>query len=675
MSFSLSSIAHRWFERFDQAWMNPRSRSPWALILSLAFSALYGGLALHQAFDGKFIVQDDARQHVFWMQRFINPHHFQDDLIADYFQSIAPIGYAAIYRLGAWLGIDPHLLNKLLPFGLGLLITYFAYRVTLRLLPVPLAGFSAALLLNQSLWLKDDLVSGTSRAFAFPLFLMVLDGLLIRSPKLLWTALALQGLICPSYALVSAGLLVVRALSIWMARQWQQHMMQRDRARSASSTSEMSPNQGSARVIDVFNPLFKPLFRRSLYQPLPQSSHQPTRERESAAAPSILPMIQQRLYQESKRDLMLCGVGLIVIFVALLPVLFLGQDFGPTVSIEIAKTMPEFLEGGRTNIFDRDWLDYWLFARGTNLIPRSLLTPVTLILGLGLPIMLWKPMRRRLLLASRVTTRIWILPQLVLASVGWFLLAHLALFKLHLPSRYTGHSFRIVIAIAAGIGATIVLAKGLECWQQLRLPSRSQPSQLSQPSQPMRLRSLLGAITVVVISGLLIGYPLLVPEFPANSYHRGKAPELYRFLQQQPIETRIASLSETGDNIPTFAGRSILTGKEYAVPYHLGYYQAFRERLLQTITAQYSPDAETIRRFLATYRVQFWLVDRAAFQVDYLDDSWLKQYPEAVQPAVQNLRSGRALPIQTALDRCGAVQGDTWVLLKADCLRSMLNER
>jgi hypothetical protein len=191
-----------------------------------------------------------------------------------------------------------------------------------------------------------------------------------------------------------------------MARQWQQQTVQRDRSRSPSPTSEASSNQESVRVIDALNPLFKPLFRRSLYQPLPQSSRQPARDTESAAAPSILPVIQQRLHQESKRDLMLCGVGLIVIFVALLPVLFLGKDFGPTVSIEIAKTMPEFLEGGRTNIFDRDWLDYWLFARGTNLIPRSLLTPVTLILGLGLPIALWKPMRRRLTLASRVTTRI-----------------------------------------------------------------------------------------------------------------------------------------------------------------------------------------------------------------------------------------------------------------------------
>lgn len=541
------------------------------------------------------------------MQRFLDPRRFQEDLIADYFQSIAPIGYAAIYRLGAWLGIDPHFLNKLLPFGLGLLITYFAYRVTLRLLPVPLAGFSAALLLNQSLWLKDDLVSGTSRAFAFPLFLMVLDGLLIRSPKLLWGGLALQGLICPSYALVSAGLLVVRAW--WQA--WHQWFNARKRTVDSAV---------------------------------------------SATAPAILPIIQHRLQQESKRDFMLYGIGLLVVFIALLPVLFLGKEFGPTVSMDMARTMPEFLEGGRTNIFDRDWLDYWFFARGTNLLPRSLLTPVTLILGLGLPVLLWKPMRQRLALAQRVTTRVWILPQLVLASVGWFLLAHLTLFKLHLPSRYTGHSFRIVIAIAAGMGVAIMVRQGLDWWRQARSP----------------IRSRLGMAIVVVMSGLLIGYPLLVPEFPANSYHQGKAPQLYQFLRQQPITTRVASLSETGDNIPTFAGRSILTGKEYAVPYHLGYYQAFRDRLLQTIAAQYSFDPTEIRRFLETYRIQFWLIDRAAFQVEYLEDSWLKQYPEAVKPAVQNLRSGQSLPVQRALDRCGAVQGDTWVLLNTTCLRSTL---
>jgi len=53
------------------------------------------------------MVQDDARQHVFWMQRFLDPALFPRDLIADYFQSVAPAGYTAIYQMMAGVGINP----------------------------------------------------------------------------------------------------------------------------------------------------------------------------------------------------------------------------------------------------------------------------------------------------------------------------------------------------------------------------------------------------------------------------------------------------------------------------------------------------------------------------------------------------------------------------------------
>jgi hypothetical protein len=63
-------------------------------------------------------VQDDAQQHVFWMRRFIDPQLFPNDLIADYFQSVAQPGYKAIYQLAAAIGIDPMVFNKLLPIVL-----------------------------------------------------------------------------------------------------------------------------------------------------------------------------------------------------------------------------------------------------------------------------------------------------------------------------------------------------------------------------------------------------------------------------------------------------------------------------------------------------------------------------------------------------------------------------
>lgn len=607
-------------------------------MLSLAFAALCGGLALHQGFSSEFVVQDDARQHVFWMQRFLNPSLFHNDVIADYFQSIAPIGYAFIYQFAAFFKIDPLFFNKLLPLILGLISTWFAYRVTLQLLPIPLAGFLATLLLNQSLWMKDDLVSGTSRAFAFPLFLAVLDGIVRRSPRLLWSAIALQGLICPSYALISGGLIALRLSLVWLQKLHRQWLEIRHHAVN-------NPQQEPAEL------------------PLPQ------------AIQALTVVIRQRLAQAERQTLWLYGGGLVVLFLALLPVLFLGQNFGPVVSAQVAQTMPEFLSGGRTNIFERDWFDYWFLGRGTNLIPRSLLTPVTLILGLLLPIFLWKPVKRWLPLGNRVTPNIHVLSQFGLVSIGWFLLAHAMLFKLHLPSRYTGHSFRIMIAIATGISATLLidaLLRGI-----FVRPNRDHSqSHNSQPNPRLFINThfLARAIGLGGLGVLLLGYPLLVSNFPANSYHVGREPALYQFLKNQPIDTQIASLSSIADDLPTFTGRSILTGKEYAVPYHLGYYRIFRERVLQTIQAQYSTDLWSVKFFLGRYHINFWLLDRAAFSTDYLQDSWLEQYPESTEPALALLQSGQQPIIQSALPKCTALEGKTWLLLDAKCLRLLSPE-
>lgn len=59
--------------------------------LSLTFSAIYSILGLREAFSSEYVVQDDARQHVFWMLRFLDPELFPQDLIANYFQSVAPL--------------------------------------------------------------------------------------------------------------------------------------------------------------------------------------------------------------------------------------------------------------------------------------------------------------------------------------------------------------------------------------------------------------------------------------------------------------------------------------------------------------------------------------------------------------------------------------------------------
>ncbi|WP_157867355.1 hypothetical protein [Gloeothece citriformis] len=180
------------------------------LVLSIFFSIFYSYFALEQAFSGKYIIQDDARQHVFWMARFIDPQLYPNDILADYFQEAAPLGYTKLYQVFSLLGIHPFLLHKLLPLALGLVATSYLFFFTLEILPIPLAGFCAATFLNLSLWTRDDLVSGTPVAFAVPLFCSFLYYYITENKVLTLLSMALLGLFYPQCLLVAFGLISLR---------------------------------------------------------------------------------------------------------------------------------------------------------------------------------------------------------------------------------------------------------------------------------------------------------------------------------------------------------------------------------------------------------------------------------------------------------------------------------
>ena len=180
--------------------------------VSLMIAVVYGCLGMQQAFSGNYVVQDDARQHVFWMRRFLDPELFPQDWIADYFQSVAPAGYRFVYQAAANFGVDPMVFNKILPTVLALITTGYGFGLCLQLFPIPAAGFTATLFLNQLLWSKDDLISATPRAFFYPLFLAFLYYLSRRSLWPCLLALSLQCLFYPQTALLSCAILGLRLL-------------------------------------------------------------------------------------------------------------------------------------------------------------------------------------------------------------------------------------------------------------------------------------------------------------------------------------------------------------------------------------------------------------------------------------------------------------------------------
>ncbi len=182
-------------------------------IISIVASILFSIAGLKLAFQDPYTIQDDARQHIFWMQQFRDNTLLNNDLIADYFRSVAPEGFITLYRLVSSLGIDIFFFNKISPLLISLVASIYCFGVCLEIFSIPFAGFLSTLLLNQNLWMLDDLSSGTPRAFLYPLLLAFIYYLLHNSLWLCLLTIVLQGLFYPQTVLISAAILLIRLIS------------------------------------------------------------------------------------------------------------------------------------------------------------------------------------------------------------------------------------------------------------------------------------------------------------------------------------------------------------------------------------------------------------------------------------------------------------------------------
>lgn len=562
----------------------PRSKALIAfwLSLSLAFALYYSGLGQWQALTSEFVIQDDTREYVFWMQRFIDPGLLPNDLIAAYFKSITPPGYAAFYHLMANLGIAPLPLSKVLPIGLGAITTLYGFGVSLQLFPIPAAGFLSMLLLNQSLWFRDDLSSATPRAFVYPLLLAFLYYLLCNARFGIVLTIVLQALIYPPLVLVTIGILFLR---LWKWQGW------------------------------------KPRFQK----------------------------------QQMPEFVLAAGFG----FLALLPYSLASGEFGPTVTAAQAWQMPELHAGGRHPYFDTNLWRFWVFGQHSGIVPRRL-APALIWIGLLLPIAVRHP--DRFPLVSQIQPTVKVLWQMVVASLGLFLIAHGVLLKLFFPARYTTHTFRVAIALAAGIVLMVILDALFRGYQHSQ-----QANQVG--------KSLSVVVLGITLTGVLMFSPHLADGFLRVNNRIVKDADLHEFFRQQPKHILIATLSEKGNDIPTFSQRSILTGREYALPFHLGYYRQIQQRTTELLQAQYSPDLAPAQQLIQKYGIDFWLLDRSAFSGEYLPSmSWLQSFQPAFHQALSGLQQGAVPAIAQFTQGCAVFENRSLVVLDAKCMIRPVNK-
>ncbi|MBD1913559.1 MULTISPECIES: hypothetical protein [unclassified Leptolyngbya] len=535
--------------------------------VSMAIAIAHLIPVLYEAFSSPYIVQDDARQHVFWMWRFIDPTLFPNDLIADYFQSVAPWAYTLLYRGLMSLGLTPLLLSKLIPPVLALITTGLAYRLSLLLLPVPFVGALAALLTNQLIWSHDDLASASPRAFMLPIFLAFLQALLQRQIGWSLILMVLQGLFYPQYVFVFSGLLVLQLV------QWQHGRLS---------------------------------------------------------------------WAPERRTWILSLSGLVAAFLVLLPFVLSTSEYGPVITRQEALQLPEFYPGGRSVFFNNEPFAFWINGMRSGLLPTF--KPPIMGFGLLLPLLLRYPQRFPLV---RRLQNLNVFVQLPAVAIALFLAAHLLLFRLHLPSRYSAYTLRFTLILAAACSLGILLDAALRALQGRQSLWRW------------------GAITLVSL--LVLAYPFYLSPVPNTNYTEGRLPKIYGFLAEQPKDSRIASLSRDADTIPTFSHRSVVVSREFTIPYHVGYSNQIRQRAIDLMEAQYSRLPIALGEVIRTYNIDYWLVDDNAFKPSALKKSWVRQYPEALQSALAQLSIGQPYLAQVA-DQCEVLEERDRHLLDAQCI-------
>jgi hypothetical protein len=316
---------------------------------------------------------------------------------------------------------------------------------------------------------------------------------------------------------------------------------------------------------------------------------------------------------------------------SVLPYVFSQSEFAPTVNAAQARLMPEFQPGGRLPFFYPNLVRFWV--EGTDSGFQVSLNPTMISLGLLLPVV------------ARFRTQLkpeWLLlPQLAGSGIVGFFLAHALFVRLHFPSRYITHSWRIAMAVGAGI----VIAIALEKLKSQRW------------------------LCATFAAAILLFPHFAWKDFPHTGYAGGKNPELYEFIKVLPKTTLTAYLGEDASNLPLFSQRSTLTAQEYAVPFHLGYYLPMRQRTIDLLKAQYSSSLEPVKKLIRQYQVTHWLIDTDAFTPSYLENyRWLRLFAEEKKNAIALLTSGKFPALYRVMPNCTVTKISGTTVVDAVCV-------
>ena len=184
------------------------------LLLVILGSAVLFAYAHLRAFTNPFVINDDVKQQIFWMQQWLDPELFKGDVLADYARHYVTWGVQGVYRLVAFLGVNPVDFSRVLP---GLLFVFLGgclFEIGGVMGGRPVAWMTVAVFWLMPFFL-DNLAGGLARAFAAPLLALFWLRWLQGRYWGMGLALLLQALFIPYIFLLAAGAVVLANLAGW----------------------------------------------------------------------------------------------------------------------------------------------------------------------------------------------------------------------------------------------------------------------------------------------------------------------------------------------------------------------------------------------------------------------------------------------------------------------------
>jgi len=519
-----------------------------------------------------FTIQDDQRLFLAWMARIGDPSAMPGDLIADYWQSVSPLAYRALFEGMAALGVTPLVFARLLPLPLMALCAWMAWRIAMRLTGSPVAAFVMAAMTMGFLFHEDSVFSATPRAFSSPLFLVFLDALLRRRGLLMVVTLFLLSSMYPTTALVGFGMLGL----------------------------------------------------------------------------SYVRLIPRPKIILTGRSIALMASAAAVVVLAAVPLKSNSDVWDPVVTLDEAMTMPIMSEpNGRTKIVDAEGNIGWVCSYRMGFLPEIVPCDEGIPAAGLADFLLLSPLLIFAAIAAFRGARglqtggneiyLWAL----IAAIVGYTIALVFAFKLHHPSRY---SQRVL-----GLMEFMAIGQMLGLWLQGALRSGSLGT---------------GARRGAYALGTILFVSFLTPTPGLRQPEDQKA---FDYIASLPKDTRIAGLSRELNSLSAVAGRPILATAEHAIPYHMGYYRPFEQRLKDTLEATSSPDAGMLTAFIRKYDVDVIMMERPFFKQNELPERYGDIVPEAFRKAEQELRTGPSA-LERLASRCMLYEGQTIYLISAECL-------